>query len=525
MKDGSRRARGTMTSVIRSLAALVVAVVAWTGSPAPSFPAGPEGTLTIARTESTAARWFDPADMDGGLTVFFYAYALHDALVKPLPGNAMAPCLAESWSASPDGLVYEFVLRKGVTFHNGDPLTAEDVKFSFERYRGAVAKLLKERVASVDVLDPYHVRFRLKRPWPDFMTFYGTLATGAAWIVPKKYVEKVGDDGFKKAPIGAGPYKFVSFKPGVELVLEANEQYWRRTPAVKTLIMRGVSDVTTRLVMLKRGEADIAYAFAGSMIDEIKRTPGLTLRPFYPPLTVWLVFTEQWDPKSPWSDRRVRLAANLALDRDAMNQAETIGLSKITASLIPRTFDGYWSAPLYAYDPSKAKQLLAEAGYPNGFDAGPIFVDISWTTVTEAVVNYLRAVGIRTTVRPLERAAFVKEYQDKRLRPIVQSGSATFGNAATRLDAYVASTGPFTYGTYPDIEGLMRDLAGEVDRGKRETMLHRVQQLIHDKVMYAPLWEQAGIGAFGPRVAEPAIGLITNMATSAPYEDLRLKGK
>ncbi|PYN94440.1 MAG: hypothetical protein DMD91_27960, partial [Candidatus Rokuibacteriota bacterium] len=147
-----------MTSVIRSLAALVVAVVAWTGSPAPSFPAGPEGTLTIARTESTAARWFDPADMDGGLTVFFYAYALHDALVKPLPGNAMAPCLAESWSASPDGLVYEFVLRKGVTFHNGDPLTAEDVKFSFERYRGAVAKLLKERVASVDVLDPYHVR-------------------------------------------------------------------------------------------------------------------------------------------------------------------------------------------------------------------------------------------------------------------------------------------------------------------------------------------------------------------------------
>jgi peptide/nickel transport system substrate-binding protein len=514
-----------MTPVTRSLVGLVALLVAWAGLPASSFAAGPEGTLTIARTESTAARWFDPAEMDGGLTLFFYAYALHDALVKPMPGNPQAPCLAESWSVSPDGLKYEFALRKGIKFHNGDPVTAEDVKFSFERYRGAGARMLKDRVASVDVVDPARVRFHLKRPWPDFMTFYGTLVTGAGWIVPKKYVEKVGEDGFKKAPVGAGPYKFVSFKPGIELVLEANEHYWRKTPSVKTLVMRGIPDVTTRLVMLKRGEADIAYAFPGSMLDEIKRTPGLTLRPFYPPLMVWLVFTEQWDPKSPWADRRVRLAANLALDREAMNQAETIGLSKVTASIIPRSFDGSWPAPLYAYDPQRAKQLLAEAGYPNGFDAGPISVDISWTTVTEAIVNYLRAVGIRTTVRPLERAAFVKEYGDKRLRPIVQSGSATFGNAATRLEAYVASAGPFTYGTYPDIEGLMRELAGELARGKRETILHRVQQLIHEKVMYAPLWEQAGIGAFGPRVAEPAIGLITNMATSAPYEELRLKAK
>ena len=514
-----------MTPVFRSLIALVALVVAWAGPSALSFAAGPEGTLTIARTESTAARWFDPAEMDGGLTGFFYFYALHDALVKPLPGNALAPCLAESWGASPDGLTYEFVLRKGVRFHNGDPVTAEDVKFSFERYRGAAAKMLKDRVTSVDIADPNLVRFRLKRPWPDFMTFYGSLATSAGWIVPKKYVEKVGDDGFKKAPVGAGPYKFVSFKPGVELVLEANEQYWRKSPGVKTLVMRSVPDVATRLVMLKRGEADIAYAFASSMAEEIKRTPGLTLRPFYPPFVVWLLFAEQWDPKSLWSDRRVRLAANLAIDREAINQAETLGLSKLTASIIPRSFEGYWPAPLYAYDPQRAKQLMAEAGYPNGFDAGPISVDISWATVTEAIVNYLRAAGIRATVRPLERAAFIKEYQDKRLRPIVQSGSAAFGNAATRLDAYVASTGPFTYGTYSDIEGLMREVASEVDRGKRETILHRVQQLIHEKVMYAPLMEPAILAGYGPRVAESAIGLITNMAASAPYEELRLKGK
>jgi len=515
-----------MTSSRRWLTASVLLAVAWTGLLAsPASGDGPAGQMIIARTESTAARWFDPADTEAIITPFFYYYALHDALVKPMPGNPLAPSLAESWTVSPDGLTYEFVLRKGVRFHNGDPVTADDVKFSFERYRGAAARMLKERITVVEIVDPLTVRFRLKRPWPDFMTFFGTPATGAGWIVPKKYVEKVGDEGFKKAPIGAGPYKFVSFKPGVELVLEANEQYWRKTPSVKTLIMRSVPDESTRLAMLKRGEADIAYVFKGPLVEEIKRSPGLTLKPFYPPLSVWFVFTEQWDPKSPWADRRVRLAANLAIDRQAINQAETVGLSKVTASIIPRNFEGYWPAPLHPYDPQKAKQLLTESGYPNGFDAGAISADITFASFTEAVVNYLRAVGIRATLRPLERAAFFKEYQEKRLRHIVQSQSATPGNAATRLDAFVASGGAFTYGTYPDIEGLVREQASELDRSKREAILHRIQQFMHERVMFAPLMDVAVLGAHGPRVAESAIGLITNMAASAPYEELRLKGK
>jgi peptide/nickel transport system substrate-binding protein len=167
--------------------------------------AAPEGQMTWAVHVSLAPTWFDPAETPGIATPFMVLYALHDALVKPLPGNAMAPSLAESWSASKDGLVYEFVLRQGVKFHNGEPVTAEDVKFSFERYRGAANKLLKERVAAVEVADPQRVRFRLKEPWPDFMTYYGSLTTGAGWIVPKKYLEKVGDDGFKKAPWAPAP--------------------------------------------------------------------------------------------------------------------------------------------------------------------------------------------------------------------------------------------------------------------------------------------------------------------------------
>src|SRR5437016_2790436 len=194
--------------------------------------AAPEGQVTWAVHFSLAPTFFDPAETPGLITPFLVLYALHDGLVKPMPGKAQAEGLAQSWSVSPDGLVYEFVLRQGVKFHNGDVLTADDVKFSVERYKGAASTALKARIAAVEVVDPHRVRIRLKQPWPDFMTFFATPATDAAWIVPKRYIERVGDDGFKKAPVGAGPYRFVSFNPGVELVLEANESYWRKTPSV-----------------------------------------------------------------------------------------------------------------------------------------------------------------------------------------------------------------------------------------------------------------------------------------------------
>src|SRR5262249_28937675 len=241
------------------LTAVVVLALLTIASVTPVAPASaaPSGQLTWAVHISLAPTWFDPAETPSLITPFMVLYAMHDALVKFMPGAPQGKSLAESWSMSKDGLVYEFVLRKGVKFHNGDPMTAEDVKFSFERYRGAAAKLLKDRVASVEIADPYRVRFHLKKPWLDFMTFFATPARGAAWIVPKKYVEKVGDEGFKKAPVGAGPYKFVSFKPGVELVLEANESYWRKPPAVKTLVFRVIPDESTRLAALKRGEVDI----------------------------------------------------------------------------------------------------------------------------------------------------------------------------------------------------------------------------------------------------------------------------
>jgi peptide/nickel transport system substrate-binding protein len=486
--------------------------------------AGPEGQITWAVHISLAPTWFDPAETPGMITPYMVLYALHDALVKPMPGQPKAPGLAESWSVSKDGLVYEFVLRKGALFHNGDPVTADDVKFSLERYRGTAAKLLKERVAGVDTPDATHVRIRLKQPWPDFLTFY-TNATGAGWIVPRKYVEKVGDEGFKKAPVGAGPYKFVSFTPGVELVLEAFEQYWRKPPSVKRLVLRVIPDEATRLAALKRGEVDIAYSIRGELAEELQKTPGLALKPAVIQAPFWLYFADQWDSKSPWHDRRVRLAASLAIDRRSINQALTLGHSLLSGSIIPTSFEYFWQPPAPAYDPARAKRLLAEAGYPSGFDAGDYYCDVSYSNLGEAVLNSLQTVGIRAKLRPLERVAFFSGYSEKKFKNLIQGASGAFGNAATRIEAFVASTGAYAYGAYPDIDGLFQEQAAETDVKRREATLHRIQQLVNEKVMYAPIWQLAFLNGVGPRVRESGLGLIAGHAYSAPYEDLELKGK
>jgi len=396
---------------------VVLLAVAQVFGLAGSAAAGPEGTMTWGVHITLASRWLDPAETEGIITPFMVLYALHDALVKPMPGNINTPSLAESWTQSKDGLTYEFVLRKGVKFHNGEPVTAADVKFSFERYKGAGAKLLKERVREVQIVDPGRVRFVLKEPWPDFMTFYGTSATGAGWIVPKAYVEKVGEDGFKRAPIGAGPYKFVSFDPGVELVMEAYEGYWRKVPNLKRLVYRSLPEETTRAAALKKGEVDIAYLLTGPVAEDVQRTPGFKLvAPRESQGTFWLDLPDQWDPKSPWHDRRVRQAASHAIDRQALNQAETLGFSKPTGSLIPRALEFSRFFEPDSFDPAKAKRLLAEAGYPNGFDAGELYPWPPYFSMGEALAQYLGAVGIRTRIRAMERAAMTTAWRERKLK-------------------------------------------------------------------------------------------------------------
>ena len=508
---------------LRLLLAASVAASAFLADPGNAK--APEGQLTWGIHFSLAPTWFDPAETPAMITPYKVMYALHDALIKPMPGDPAAPSLAESWTLSEDKKTYEFKLRANARFHDGEPVTADDVKFSFERYRGASSRAFKDRISAVETPDARTVRFKLKDPWPDFTTFYAS-ATGAGWVVPRKYVERVGEDGFKKAPIGAGPYKFVSFVPGLELTVEANEDYWRKVPAVKRLVIKSIPDETTRLAALKRGEVDIIYAVGGELAKELQRTKGLTLKPTVTQGSFWLYFPDQWNDKSPWHDLRVRQAAYHAIDHATINQALLLGHGRTTGNgVVPDSFEHYWQAPAPTLDRAKARKLLAEAGHPNGFDAGDFYCDSSWAGLGEAVVNDLQTVGIRLRLRPLERAAFFKAYAEKSLKNVIQGSSAAFGNSATRLETFVVKGGAFSYGSYPDIDELFPQQATELDDGKRKAILHRMQQLVHDKVMYAHVWQLALVNGVGPRLKESGLGLIPGYAYSGPYEDLTLAGK
>jgi peptide/nickel transport system substrate-binding protein len=486
-----------------------------------SVMAQPKGEVVYALHVTIAPAWFDPSEMPAQITPFIIGYTLHDALVRALPSVRMGPALAESWSESPDGLTYEFKLRSGLKFHNGDPCTAEDVQFSFKRYKGSGANEFQSKVKSVEVVDARTVRFHLHTPWPDFMTYYGSSATAAGLVVPKKYLEQVGEEGFKKHPIGLGPYKFVSHTPGVELVLEAFEDYWRKVPNIKRLTIKSVPEESTRLAMLKKGEADFAPG-QGEIAEEIKRDPKMTLVDTRHASIYWLEFPEQWEPKSPWADKRVRLAVNYALDRQAINEAACLGFCPPAGVIVPRVMDFALQTEPLPYDPQKAKQLLSEAGYRNGFDAGDFTPNPGFPTVAEAVVNYLNAVGIRVRLRTMERATFLTAWRDKKLRGVLMAAVGASGNAATRAESFMYSKGAYAYGGYPDIDELFEQQAVERDRTKREALLHRIQQLTIEHTMFAPIMDLRGLIGVGPRLAAHTINSIPVHPFPA-FEDITLK--
>jgi len=220
---------------------------------------------------------------------------------------------------------------------------------------------------------------------------------------------------------------------------------------------------------------------------------------------LWLYFPEQWDAKSPWHDERVRLAASLAIDRKSINEALTLGYSRLPNSIIPDTFEFFWQPPAAAYDPAKAKELLAEAGYPKASTPA---------TTTAIPRTRMSAKPCSTTCRRPASAsgfgqssgrAFIKGYAEKSFKNIIQGGSGAFGNAATRLEAFVVKGGTFVYGNYPDIDGLFQQQAVEMDRKRREAILHKIQELVYGRSIYAPIgnwpssmvWARVGESGFG----------------------------
>jgi ABC-type transport system substrate-binding protein len=275
--------------------------------------------------------------------------------------------------------------------------------------------------------------------------------------------------------------------------------------------------------MLKQQEADIAYALYGPLAEDVQRDKRLKLEPVLLHGTDWLTFVDQYEPKSPWTDKRVRQAANHAINRQTINDAETLGHSKLTGNIIPRDFDFALPLEPYPYDPKKARQLLKEAGYGSGFDAGEYTCDVVYAGVVEAIVNDFAAVGIRAQVRPMERAAVFAAHRDKKVKNLTRQGSGSSGNAATRIETFMSSQGAQSFLKDPDIDAWYAQQAVERDRQKREALLHKIQQRVYDEALFAPIWELGFLCASGPRVAVSGLGQIAGFAYSAPYDEVRLK--
>lgn len=480
--------------------------------------AAPQGTLKQAIHWGLSADWLDPATSTHVTSAFFILYFIHDALIKAMPGETYAPSLAESWTVSPDSRIFEFRLRKGVKFHNGDTMTADDVIFSFSRYKATAAKTFHDRLEKMEALNPHLVRFTFNKPFPDFLEYLLPGASTLGWIVPKKYVEKVGDAEFKKRPIGCGPYKFVQFEAGRVLIGEAFEEYWRKTPSIKRMEFYIVSEPGTRLTMVKRGEADIATLMQGVFYESVKKDSSLKLlSPLSP--TIWLLnFTTQWDPKSPWSDVRVRKAASLAIDRQTLADVHMPGCTGAGSIGIEGDPFGV-KFPPDPYNPERAKKLLAEAGYPNGFHGGKFYPYGGYWPYGEQVSTNWKAVGITVETVLLDRPAFLAQRRGGKMKGGVFIESALAPTIGSRFE-YIF--GPGSYGNYPDIQDLWEQYNRAVETEKRKTIIRQIQNLIHERAMVLPLTTTNSPAALGPRVKGNPYKIQPLNWFTSPFEDMEL---
>jgi len=481
----------------------------------------PQGVVKQAIHWSFSSDWFDPATGSFPLPVFHPLYLFHDALLKDMPEGLYTPSLAESWTMSPDAKAIEFKLRRGVKFHNGDMLTAEDVVFSLKRYRGANAKAIQDKIEKVEALNPYQVRVTFKKPFPDFLEYLLPGVSSMAWIAPKNYLEKVGEAGFKKAPVGCGPYKFVEYVPGVKLVAEAFEGYWRKVPNVKRLEFYLIPEPATRLTMVKKGEVDIATLMQGVFYQDAKKTPNLRV---LSPLSAvrWLVYIgAQWDPKSPWANPKVRKAASLAIDRKMLADVHMPGCGPVGTFALPELDSVAVDFPPDPYDPEKAKKLLAEAGYPKGFQGGKFYpYEGGYWPYGEQIATYWKAVGITVETVLLDKPALLAMRKAGKMKDAIFIDNPTSPTVGGRLSTLFSGG---SYGNYPDIEQLWTKYNQEVSPKARKELITRIQTLIHERTMWIPLTSTNSPAAIGPKVKGNPYKIQPIFWFTCPFEDIEIE--
>lgn len=513
------------------LIALICAPVlgnAVAGTPEPAKVA-PKGKLTLAWHTGISAAWLDPQENPAMVTPYNFAYALHDALVKPLYQETFTPALAEHFDMSPDFKSATFVLRKGIKFHNGEPVTAEDVKFTYENYRGAQAAVLKEKTERIEIVDERTIRFYFNEPFMDFQVLFGTPASGAGWIVPAKYYQQVGPDEFKRRPIGAGPFKLVRQEPGLRLEFEAFEDYYRPVHA-KQLVIMSVPEASTRVAMLERREADIIYLVPGELIDRVQKLPGLTLAPTQGG-PWWLEFPGLEEPNNPFHDRRVRQAVSLALNRQAISDAETGGFGQLLGNWIPHDWPGALEWPAFEHDLAAAKRLMAEAGHPNGFQVDWLTPLPPYFSHGERIISQLRDIGINARLQTMERGTYFKRLEGGREAfPGVQmllniSGSP--GDWAGRYRAYFKCQGFASRTCVPEVDEKFERYERSVDVAEREKLAQEIQRDILENHYFVPVYRLAFVNAIGPRVTakgwEEVFPSVQVGVYALPWEDIGVK--
>jgi peptide/nickel transport system substrate-binding protein len=367
-----------------------------------------------------------------------------------------------------------------------------------------------------------------KEPFVDFIMIYGSPSSGAGWIVPKAYYEKVGANGFKQNPIGAGPYRFVKQMAGQDLELEAFTDYWRKVPSIKTFVFKGIPETATRFAVLKTGEVDAAYAIQGDLFLTMQKDPSIRTTVVQGNPT-WLEMMALDRPDHPLKDLRVRQAVSLAIDRKAMNDAELGGTSSIGGNWIPPDWPGALDLPVPPTDVAQAKKLMADAGVADGFDISlltPLPPYFSWG---ERLVSQLRAVNIKTTLNTMERAAFYDQMNPgpNRLKGLVLMFSGAPGDAASRIRESAVTGGTFSGLSVPEIDEWMKQYDTSTDMQERKRLVEQVQKFTLEQFLMVPVCRNVAIWGFGPRLAnnplETVVGSVPQYNYLGLYEDLQIK--
>ena len=502
----------------------------------------PQGKITIGVHVSLSPKWLNPQEIPAGMA-YELLWKLHDNMIKADPQHLYSYALADFYEMSSDLKTATVRLRPGVKFHNGEAITSEDVKFSYENYHGINAAYLHERTESVEIVDERTVKFNFKAPFIDFLLYYATPASAAGMIIPKNYYLSLGstnaerDEKFVQAPIGAGPYKFVRQEPGIEVEFEAFTDYWRKTPHVKTIISRGVRELPVRVAALKSGEADFVYFVTGELLQSVIDDPNLRYHPNNS-APFWLMFPDMADPSSPFHDKRVRQAISYALDRQYLADQETAGMAIPWGNFIPPEWPGAVQRPGDEFNMQKAKALMKDAGYEKGFK-------IDWFTPFPAVeslslrvMEQLREIGIVSEMNVMERPVYYqklleglnedgKSHKGFPGRQIVMSISVIPGDASHYVDNWMRCGGTYSMLCDKEIESLWDRFTKSLDPKERGDIVAQAQNRVLDEYYYVPIYINSFTLGVGPKVGGAPGDYIKIPMTPlpGPPEDFRVKGQ